>query len=209
MIAYNYSEIDPILKENPDITRAELQKKGLKISQWSLLSRKALLQGRPGYGRNEKQTQKLFEKKTPQLNWNEDIIETLYSKDSDLKNEYRLIADTLLKNPSTTYKKICRDNPITMSDSNFYAFRKKFVKKMKLMKVNGQKIETESNTRVRRRNILYQTIFEKEIEKSFNPKSLELLQDFINTLNQEKILNAELFEIVSPKHIIEIRSYSK
>lgn len=206
MFKYNYSKIDPILKKNPNINWDELKKKHpeIKISKWSLLSRKALLQGRPGYGRKNRKIPKLQEVREKSSNI-EGIVKELCPNTSNFKDEYKRIAEILIKNPSTTYKTM---KLITMSFSNFYDFRRKFIKRMGL---NGQRknSDTEIITRSRKKNTLYQIIFEKEIEKNFNPKSLELLQDFINILNQERIMNAEIFEIINPKHIIEIRSYSK
>lgn len=207
---YDYSQIDPILKKNPDISWAEFQKKypDIKLSNWCFLSRRALIRGEPGYGRDNGN-------KSIKISKNIDIdavIDELYPMGT-LKDQYKIIAETLLQDPLTTHKSMINSGAIRMSNSNFYQFRRKFTKKIGL-KTNGRHGATNNEpilTRVstRKKNILYKTIFEKEVGKNLNPKALQLLQDFINTLNQDKIMNVEIFEIISPRHVIEVREYSK
>jgi hypothetical protein len=91
-----------------------------------------------------------------------------------------------------------------MSDATYYHFRRDLIRLLK--GVPGQQVSLRTPIK---RKLLYTTLYEKEVNGSLDPKSLNLLQEFIEVLNQERILNAELFEITHPRHIIEIRSFSK
>lgn len=221
MVKYDYSKIDPVLRKNPDITYEEFKEKcSVKITRWSFLARRAFIAGKPGYGQKavKKSTRKGNGGKTPKAikknggKHKEDIDKVIDSiiPQSKLKDQYKIIALALLQDPLTTHSSMHKSKAITMSDANFYQFRRKFVKIMGL-KPSGQGngAARQISQPPRKKNVLYQTVYEKELGKNPNPRAMELLQDFVETLNNDRVMNLEIHEIIRPKHVIEIRKYSK
>lgn len=224
MATYDYSKIDPILKENPDITWNEFKNKypKLKMSNWSFHARKAKLQGLSTYGnalaktakapaktaKASAKTAKAPAKRSVSVEDLQNIVDELLPQ-STLKDEYVAAAQELIKDPTITHSHMRNAGIITMSDAGYYSFRRKLTKRLNGYAKSNSKVALAPVTRKKSSNTLYKTIYEKEVTKSLNPKSLDLLKDFVEHLNNEKLISAEVFEIISPRHVIEIRSYSR
>jgi hypothetical protein len=194
---YDYSKIDPIIRANPDIKWGEFKKKcPVKCSNWSFNARKFALRGEKGYGNNNPSVNQ-----KPAVESVDAVVEKI-RPNAVLKNDYKRVAEILLKDIETTYRVASKH--IRMSDATYYHFRRDLIRLLK--GVPGQQVSLRTPIK---RKLLYTTLYEKEVNGSLDPKSLNLLQEFIEVLNQERILNAELFEITHPRHIIEIRSFSK
>ena len=219
MATYNYEEIAPILKENPDMSWEKFTTlhPEFNLTNWSFHARKAKLKGLSTYGQGRKKAPKSKSstkiKKIRKKSIDEDIqviVDDLMPQ-SSLKQEFVLVAKELLKNPETPHSTLKDSGLITMSDCSYYSFRRKFTKRLNLngfskpatTKTNG------SSSSVRKKNVLYRTVYEKEVGKNLNPKALDLLKDFVGHLNNEKIIPLEIVEVVDPKHCIEIRTYSR
>lgn len=205
MVTYDYSKIDPIIRANPDIKWGEFKKKcPVKCSNWSFNARKYVLKGEKGYGN----------KGNNSVNQEALSVDTVVEKlrpNAVLKKDYKRIAEILLKDIETTYSVASKH--IRMSDANYYHFRRDLIRLLKgvpgqqvSLRTSGQQVSLRTSIK---RKLLYTILYEKEVNGSLDPKSLDLLKEFIEVLNQEKILNAELYEIAQPRHTIEIRSFSK
>ena len=221
---YDYTKIDPILKKDLDISFKEFQKKcEIKVHKWTFLARKKFLKGESGYGRTIAPKKK--EKKVSGKTYTKgkitvkdgrnlsirEIISEIYPSATKV-HELSVIAEAFIENPMTTHSSMKRAGKINISDSFFYQFRRKFTTLVGL-KPNGKRgVTTKGNSGTikspRKKNVLYQTIFQKEIGKNHNPKSLELLQEFIEQLNMNR-QSLELIQISSPVPMIEIREVSK
>jgi len=226
---YDYTKIDPIIKKNPNISFTDFKKEcKVKITNWAFLARRKFIKGEPGYGRTEVETVKaktdkpsvyslaadsLITLKDGRNVTLEELIAEMYPH-GKLHDQYRVVAEALLKDPLTTHNSMLNSDAITMSDSNFYGFRRRFTKIVGL-KPKGKHGVTSAVPFTgiakvnRKKSLLYQTIFDKEVNGSFNSKEMTLLQEFIEVLNQDKAMNLEIFEITKPRHFIEVRKFSR
>ena len=227
---YDYTKIDPIIKKNPNISFTDFKKEcKVKITNWAFLARRKFIKGEPGYGRTEVETVKaktdkpsvyslaadgLITLKDGRDVTLEELILEMYPK-GKLHDQYKIVAKALLNDPLTTHSSMTNSGAITMTNSGYYQFRRRFTKVVGLKSKGRHGItkaasSTEMPIKInRKKNTLFQTIFEKEVEKNFDPNSMSLLEEFIETLNQDKVMNLEIFEIIRPRHIIEVRKFSR
>jgi len=231
MFRYDYSKIDPIIKKNPDISSSDFKKEcKVNISNWAFMARKKFIKGEPGYGR-------VLPKKVKATATDDSSIITLAADglvtlkggrnvtldeliaemypNGTIMDQYKVVAEALLKDPLTTHSSMINSGAITMSDSGYYGFRRKFTKIMGLKSkgkygISKKVSSTEMPIKInRKKHTLFQTIFEKKVGENFDSNSMSLLEEFVEVLNQDKIMNLEIFEIVRPCHIIEIRKFSR
>ena len=219
-MAIDYSKVDPILKEHPGITYKEFKKLcNIPISSWSFNNRRRILEGKSGY-RNKTpflassvEDPQKTDPTTPVVTGKvtaSELVE-LYAPNSRRKKEYRKIAQFIIDDPTTTYASLKKKGLIKFSDANFYGLRRVFLDGNSSPKRPAPKKPTVIAAPVKRRNGgMFLNIFEKHINgKSIHPETVELLGEFIDVLNKEKIGNFEMVEVISPQHVLEIRSFAK
>jgi len=212
---YDYSKIDPILKENPDIDFTDFKEKcDIEITKWAFLARKKFLKGEPGYGRKEPHGNKSVKTDSDGCVVTKDgrrlsikaLILEVFPNTSKI-DEFTVVTEALIKDPLTTHDRLIANYQVDISDSYFYNFRRNFIRILGL-EPDKKVVKKASNYTKRKKNVLYQTVFQKEIGENINPESLELLQEFIEYLNIDR-QNLELLEITKPVHMIEVRAISK
>ena len=80
----------------------------------------------------------------------------------------------------------------------------RFEKEKKAPSVDSVEIVEKRTYNARKRNV-YTTVYEREFNGSLNKEAKELLLDFIETINSNRVANFELIEISYPKASIEVR----
>jgi len=199
VIRIDFTKVDPILNANPNMSFKQFQEKNpVKISLWSFYARKAFLKGRPFGSRNKK----ILADSTNNTSSIVEFVNKLVPN-SNRKKEYIQLANILMKNPSTTYAELKQKKSIKLSVCNFYCFRKKIKSYL------DQNATSTGNIIQKRKKTLYKLFFEKQIDGfNGNKESLQLLREFIESLNTKKSMGFEIVEVAFPKHAIEIREYS-
>lgn len=195
----DYSKIDPVLKNQPDISWQEFKeiakKKKIKCSNWCFNARKKKIKGESGYGVN----------KADSFNASS-FIKNLFPK-SKKRKELERIVSILIDNPDTSYSAIKAKSNI--SDCYFYNLRRAL--KRELNSSVGPKVSNKkSKTALKKNSGMFVNIFEKEIDgKGISSETAELLGELVEALKREKIANLEIVETVYPKRAIEIRSFAR
>lgn len=121
---------------------------------------------------------------------------------SNRKNIYKIVAELVLKNPQVNYSQIIKKHPLKMSDAMFYQFRKNVNNYLDVAK--NLRSEVERRTYTRKKGI-YTTVYEREVNGSLSQEAKDLLLDFIETLNSNRMAKFELIEITYPTPVIEVR----
>ena len=85
---------------------------------------------------------------------------------------------------------------------------KKPLEKVFKRKYTKRKPKTKPSFKARKKG-MFLNIFEKKLNAKLNLEALNLLGEFIETLNQNNFGNFELREVISPEHILEVRSFAK
>lgn len=217
LVMQNYSKIylklDPIIKEHPKMNWVELNRKypeiGRKISNWSYNARQKKVLGLPCYGR--KKTRKKTQQKIQQKTMTDEALLKIINQikpGSSNKKEYLRVAKILYDNPNAIHSHLIKQKLVKICDANFYQFRKKF-NEILGRKTDNAKSSVEGSKPVQRKKAsLYSVLYEKPA-KGFDGKSKELLEDFIETINRERLANLELVEVIRPNHVLEVRSFTK
>jgi len=223
-----YKKLDPIFKKYPKITWAEFCKKhpalSKKISNWSFGDRRKKILGQPGYGRKNIAPVNVDGAKP---NVTENVIKKFIKDNhptSKHKSDFFKIAQALLNDPKTPHSALAKvvkkngkvkknkNGTITVNDAQYYKFRAEFnefsgsvaVKSS----VSGSDVKSSGKYATRKKNGLYRVLFEQS-SAGIEKKSRELLNNFIEKINEEKMANLELIETSFPEQKIEVRSYAK
>jgi len=199
----DYSKVDLIIKKNPQITWIGFQKEcPIKMSEWTFYDRKKFIIHGVHFG--DKDTKKEVGNGKITVAF---IMENCAPKKSELADDYEKVARILLKNPDAIHSHLKKKNQVKMCDANFYQFRKK-IKILLNGKAVKQKQQSTSASVTRRKKGVYTLLFEKEIgEKGMSEEARIFLNEFLEELNKRKSMDLEVIEIISPRHVLEVRSY--
>jgi len=193
----DYSIVDQIIKANLDISFVDFRKQcNQKMSMWSFYNRKKYLKTGKQYG--EKQVAKMITVAT--------ILEECAPKESKLASDYKTIAGILIHNPNAVHLPVKNKYGITMSDANFYQFRKKV---RVLLSGSEKNMEQQKIASIpKKRKTMYTLLFEKDLNgERMSDETREFLNEFLNELNTKKGMALETVEIISPRHVLEVRAY--
>ena len=199
-----YVELDPAIRENPDMGWAEFIEKFPKLSKritnWSFCARRKRILHQPGYGNSTPIKENAIS--------DDDIknfIDNIHPM-SKCKDQYLAIAKALMENSKTTHSFLTNQKIITLSDAHYYQFRTAFNKFI------GKTHKTSSSSAPKlipkKRSGLYRVIFEKD-SNGIDKTAKDLMNEFISKINDERMANLELVELSYPEQKLEIRSYAK
>ncbi len=206
----DYTKVDPILKTNPRITFSEFKKEcSVDLSQWTFYDRKSFLTTGKHLKERKAASTKNGTIKAASTRSSEItvafIMANVAPKKSKLVKDYKRVAEILLKNPDAVHSQLKKEKRVKMCDANFYQFRKKI---QTLLNGKTKEPEQTPTPTPRRKTTMYTLLFEKELgEKGMNGESREFIDEFIAELNRRKAMNLEIVEIISPRHLLEVRSY--
>jgi hypothetical protein len=222
-----YVKLDPMIRKNPDVTLDEFKEKypKLDVSPWCFGARKKKVLKQPGYGNTGRATVTA----APVGKGGKEVTDAGIKKfiaelhpTSKMKPQYFKIAKVLMKNPEATHSSLAKvikkngkikknkNGIITLSDANFYQFRKDFnvFARLGTVKSSGANGKSSAKYAPRKRNGLYRILFEQS-SKGVDKKSKDLLNDFITKINEERVANLELIQLSYPEEKLEVRSYAK
>lgn len=213
-----YELLDPIIKKNPKIKISELREKypeiAKRISYWSFNARISKLTGKKSYGlgkRKKKTGKRKYVRKAVMVADNK-IVEAIEKivPTTKRKAEYIKIGKILMDNPNAIHSHLKKTKKIKMCDANFYQFRRKFCVMMGLNitapAVNSANLVTP--VALKRRASLYTVLYERE-SNGYDAKTKDLVTEIFEALQNEKVANLEMVELVHPNKVLEVRSYSK
>ncbi len=222
-MAIDYGIVDPILIENPGISFKDFRKKcKTPISSWSFNNRRRVLQGKSAYRANSggPLAQGVKAEKTSETaSINPVKWVNKYAPQSRRKKEYVKAVKILLDDPGASYSKLKAAGKVKFSDANWYALRRALSNTLK----NGGPVSVKSSAKPvvenkskpgpkpgKKRKGLFLNIFEKELNgKKLNPEVVSVMQEFINALNDNGLGNFQLREVISPDHVLEVRSFAR
>lgn len=214
----DYSIVDPILQKNPEISWVEFKalckRKKIKCTNWSFNARKKKLANKKGY--HYKKT--LSPKASPKTIDIVSFVENYVPK-SDRKKDYENVTRLIIANPNLSYSELLKKGKPPFSDASYYQLRRAVrhrLNKLVESRPKGKKQFTKNLSKKqikgssRKQAGMFVNIFEKELNgKGIGVEAKTLLEEFIQVLNEEKIANLQIVEIVFPKRVLEIRSFAK
>jgi len=238
MAQLDYKKIDAVLKKDPDISFKEFQEKsGVKLSPWSFHNRKRVLAGLSPYNdlrkkRKAKTPKKIMKKKVLKrakkstkrkginrnINSNNGVTINVaqlideHVPTSNRKAEYQQLAKRIIKNPDVSYVSLKSKGQVNFSDANFYQLRRKIRDMLGLSNVAQSPVSPRKAAAPSKKSSgVFINIFEKELNGrgAVGKEAKDLLTEVFEVLNQQKIANLQLVEVISPRKVLEIRSFAK
>lgn len=222
----DYSIADETLKKNLNIMYSEFCQEHPKLlTRAQFYSRRAALKGNPYKNKlfKDLRTTLNASKKSIALQNNipsEIVIDKLnsiinnYRPDSKHIKEFKKIAQILMQKPKISYGPLKQDKIITMSNTEFYQFRKYFQailagsKSLESIKPL-EEVKEIKISRPYRRNVLCRTVFTKP-ENTYTKDGVMLLNEVLTELSSMSDVfrqNVEVIEILNRG--IEIRVFPK
>lgn len=220
-----YPFLDPILKGKPAMSFPELQQEHpeIVISYGAFNARKNKLLKSKKTAKRVDLTAPIDVNATTSTLTVKEAVEQLLPN-SRLKKEYVKVGEILMKDPNAVHSHAVKEHKIKMCDANFYQFRRKFCTLMDLeltaQRVTGGKkkrkytrrnvTEVPAVSRQKKRPSLYTVLYEQEAT-GVGAEAKELMSSFLDVLRAQRVLNAEMVEVIIPgekkEHILEFRSY--